>query len=82
MTTQCTHCNGTGKRKLSAAHAKTLRLISLAPGPIGRSELELAGIAPTAIHNHLKFLERHGLIKRAGRKSQGILWRAVDTTPR
>lgn len=78
MTTiKCACCNGTGKRKLSAAHTKTLKIIQRAPGSIGRSELELAGIAPTAIHNHLKFLERHGLIKRAGRKSQGILWSAV-----
>ena len=62
----CSHCQGTGRTKLTGVYAETLKVIRRLKKTIGyvvaNQHADLFGCNPTALSNRLAYLHRHGLI--------------------
>ncbi len=74
---KCACCDGTGKHELSALMWATLKRVRKNRVPIGAAALSERGVTGMAINNRLTFLERAGLVRRAGKDGKFILWEAV-----
>jgi DNA-binding HxlR family transcriptional regulator len=79
VTVPCPICEGSGKCFLPDHLAETLAKVRKSRKPVTTDSLQEPGISNEAICNRLTDLEKHGLVKRAGKDGKRILWTATPS---
>lgn len=78
-TVPCPICDGSGTCFLPDHLAETLNKIRKARKPVSTDHLQETGVSNEAICNRLTGLEKHGLVKRAGKAGKRVLWISTPT---